>query len=68
MFTRKMSAHDMDDYPPKHDTDVNVRLASEDDSDVVQVEGKNYDAKHDQRDMRRLGKRQELKVCITATL
>lgn len=33
------------------------------DSDVQQVPGKNYDPASDVRDMRRLGKSQELKVC-----
>lgn len=52
----------MDDYPPKLDTDVNLSHRPEDYRDVAQVEGKTYNAKHDQRDTRRLGKRQELKV------
>lgn len=33
-----------------------------DDNDVEQVEGRDYDPKNDKRDMKRLGKRQELKV------
>lgn len=33
-----------------------------DDTDVQQVEGRDYDPKNDKRDMKRLGKRQELKV------
>lgn len=43
-------------------------------SDVQQVAGKNYDPSQDQRDMKRLGKRQELRVsthpkhCCTALL
>lgn len=52
----------MDDHPPKLDTDVNLSNRPDDYRNVAQVEGKTYDAKHDQRDMRRLGKRQELKV------
>lgn len=49
------------DYPK----DGNVTTAGVDDlpdSDIQQVEGKNYDPTPDKRDMRRLGKRQELKV------
>lgn len=38
-----------------------------DDSDVQQVEGRDYDPKHDKRDMKRLGKRQELKVSQVST-
>lgn len=34
----------------------------EDDSDVQQVTANNYDPAYDQRDMKRRGKRQELKV------
>ena len=36
--------------------------ADSDMSDVQQVEGKDYNPARDQRDMKRLGKRQELKV------
>ena len=50
------------DHDPK---DANVTTRGVDDlsdSDVQQVTGKNYDPAPDKRDMRRLGKRQELKV------
>ena len=50
------------DHAPK---DANVITRGVDDlsdSDVQQVTGKNYDPAPDKRDMRRLGKRQELKV------
>lgn len=40
--------------------------ASDADSDVQQVEGKGYDPTFDQRDMKRLGKRQELKASTHA--
>jgi len=46
------------------ETAVNANPILEDDSDVAQVQGRNYDPAHDQRDMRRLGKAQELKVHI----
>ena len=51
--------------------DANVSTKGVDelsDSDVQQVSGKNYDPQPDQRDMRRLGKRQELKVRTTIAL
>ncbi len=54
------------DYPK----DGEVSTAGIDDlsdSDLQQVEGKNYDPTPDKRDMRRLGKRQELKVRNIAT-
>ncbi|KAK1819315.1 hypothetical protein LTR12_006262 [Friedmanniomyces endolithicus] len=44
------------------ESEVNAEPAPGDDGDVAQVHGRNYDPAHDQRDMRRLGKRQELKV------
>ncbi|KAK1059880.1 hypothetical protein LTR74_012296 [Friedmanniomyces endolithicus] len=44
------------------ESEVNAEPALGDDGDVAQVHGRNYDPAHDQRDMRRLGKRQELKV------
>ena len=51
------------DYPKEGN--VSTRHVDElSDSDVQQVEGKNYDPSPDKRDMKRLGKRQELKVCM----
>ncbi|KAK0826335.1 hypothetical protein LTR73_006199 [Friedmanniomyces endolithicus] len=44
------------------ESEVVAEPALGDDGDVAQVHGRNYDPAHDQRDMRRLGKRQELKV------
>ncbi|TKA48065.1 hypothetical protein B0A54_01557 [Friedmanniomyces endolithicus] len=43
------------------ESEVNAEPALGDDGDVAQVHGRDYDPAHDQRDMRRLGKRQELK-------
>ncbi|KAK0836668.1 hypothetical protein LTR03_013458 [Friedmanniomyces endolithicus] len=45
------------------ESEINAEPALGDDGDVAQVHGRNYDPAHDQRDMRRLGKRQELKYC-----
>lgn len=44
------------------EANVNPRLHPSDHSDIAQIENKTYDPERDQRDMRRLGKRQELKV------
>lgn len=44
---------------------VDEQRISADDADVQQVEGHNYDPARDKRDMKRLGKRQELKVGCT---
>jgi hypothetical protein len=43
------------------DANINSTLRSTD-KDATQVESSTYNAEHDQRDMRRLGKHQELKV------
>ena len=48
------------EYPKEGPIETRVDELS--DSDVQQVSGKNYDPTPDKRDMRRLGKRQELKV------
>jgi len=50
--------------PVNASTAADMDVGSEVDSDVQQVAGKNYDPSHDKRDMKRLGKRQELKVGI----
>ena len=47
---------------PRNGRFSNDGLDDPSDSDVQQVSGKSYDPAPDQRDMRRLGKRQELKV------
>ena len=52
-------------YPKE---DPQVLAAEADDADVQQVAGRNYDPAFDKRDMRRLGKRQELKVGHWATM
>ena len=57
----KMQNVELNDYP-KETNDVSTKDV-DGDSDLAQVPGKNYDPAPDQRDMRRLGKRQELKVC-----
>lgn len=51
---------ELQDYPKGGNISPAVDEVS--DSDVQQVSGKNYDPTPDKRDMRRLGKRQELKV------
>ena len=63
--TATMQNVPLDEYP-KGEAAIQSRNMDdfEDDSDVQQVTGKNYDPTYDQRDMRRLGKRQELKVRI----
>lgn len=48
----------------KEDPYVNANTVPDDDAEVEQVEGRNYDPTKDKRDMKRLGKRQELKVCL----
>ncbi|KAK4635121.1 hypothetical protein CLAFUR4_02155 [Fulvia fulva] len=50
----------MDGYGKDHAVDQRG-LDEDHDSDVQQVQGRNYDPAYDQRDMRRLGKKQELK-------
>ena len=51
---------ELQDYPK----DGNISPTEDEisDSDFQQVSGKSYDPAPDKRDMRRLGKRQELKV------
>jgi hypothetical protein len=49
-------------YQQKLDTNVDPRPHPTADSNIARVENKTYNPEHDQRDMRRLGKRQELKV------
>jgi hypothetical protein len=51
----------VNDHRQKLDADVDLKLHSTD-YDVAQVENSDYNAEYDQRDMRRLGKHQELKV------
>lgn len=57
-----MAALTADPDYTKEDPNVNAQGVDEADSDVQQVAGRNYDPVRDQRDMKRLGKRQELKV------
>jgi hypothetical protein len=57
-----MSTTFVNDHLQKLDTSVDSKFRSTD-CDVAQVESSStYNAEHDQRDMRRLGKHQELKV------
>ena len=53
---------ELQDYPK--DGNINPAVEEISDSEVQQVSGRNYDPTPDKRDMRRLGKRQELKVNI----
>ena len=54
---------ELDEYNNNKQTNASTRSLDElSDPDVQQVSGKKYDPAPDQRDMRRLGKRQELKV------
>lgn len=56
-----MASIEMDQYGK--DAEVSTaRVDGSDDSDLQQLPGKNYDPSSDVRDMRRLGKSQELKV------
>jgi hypothetical protein len=57
-----MSITFVNDHRQKLDTSVDSKFRSTD-CDAAQVESSStYNAEHDQRDMRRLGKHQELKV------
>jgi hypothetical protein len=56
-----MSTTLANDHRQGLDANVDSKLRSTD-KDVAQVETSTYNAEHDQRDMRRLGKHQELKV------
>lgn len=47
---------------------VDVEPNSEHHGDELQTDHRSYDAKHDQRDMRRLGKQQELKVRLCTVI
>lgn len=57
-----MASTGMDPAYGKEDSYVHTHNVPIDDGDVQQVEGRNYDPAKDKRDMKRLGKRQELKV------
>ena len=58
---------ELDSYPKE--SNVSARGVDEiSDSDVAQLQAKQYDPQPDQRDMRRLGKRQELKVNQTSSI
>ncbi|QIW95587.1 hypothetical protein AMS68_001105 [Peltaster fructicola] len=56
-----MSTTAVDPSMQKEDPYVQTDGVPADDGDVQQVEGRNYDPARDKRDMKRLGKRQELK-------
>jgi hypothetical protein len=56
-----MSITSANDHRQGLDANVDLKLRSTD-KDAAQVESSSYNAEQDQRDMRRLGKHQELKV------
>lgn len=58
-----MSTDPAKDHQEKLDTDIDSPPHPEDDGDVAHSGSKTEEEKRDHRDMRRLGKAQELKVC-----